>query len=70
MNKRNPKGTPTSTNLFVLRRYFDGRDVAPAKCEAVHFQHLSRCLKAGLMEACEGGVRLTDAGRAAIGGAQ
>lgn len=66
--QKRTKGEPTDLNLYVLARHFEGRDVAPQRVEASSFQHLKRCLDAGLIEAAgPNEVRLTDAGRAALG---
>jgi hypothetical protein len=67
------KGTPTHTNLFVLRRWFAGRDEAPATgIPATSYPHLNRCRAAGLFEVdrARSVLVLTEAGRAAIGGAK
>lgn len=66
---RKPKGTPTSTNLFVLRQKTEnGTKEIPARVEAVDVEHLRRCLATGLLERTPAGTfAITAKGREAIG---
>ncbi len=70
MSKRAPKGTPTGTNLYVLRtKTENGTKEIPARVDAVDVEHLRRCLRAGLLEQTPAGTfRITEAGLAAIAG--
>lgn len=70
MSTRKPAGTPTETNLFVLREATaDGTRDVPASVPSVDAPHLRRCLAAGLLAPTEGrALRLTDAGRVALDG--
>lgn len=63
------KGEPTSLNLYVLREFVraHGEHAMPIRVDAVHAEHLRRCVRAGLVEqASADTARLTDAGRAAL----
>jgi len=69
---RAAKGTPTNLNLWVLKKFFAGADVAANRIDSVSVASMRRCLKAGLVTVTDGGktLTLTDAGRAAIAGVQ
>ena len=68
-NPRAPKGTPTPTNLFVLREVFADSDVADVLHPPTRVPHLNRCIDAGLIEVDRKArvLKITPAGKAAIG---
>ncbi len=78
MAARPPAGTPTGTNVFALRRLFQGypgpytkpepavQDRVPNRIESVSVPHIKRCLKAGLCRIEGQMLVLTDAGKEAI----
>lgn len=65
---RPPAGTPTRVNLWVLGQTFgDGADTAPNQFRPSQRPHLMRLLRAGLIEVDAAVVKLTAAGRSALG---
>lgn len=68
MNKRAAKGTPTSTNLFVLRKLTErGTKEIPSRLHAVDAPHIRRCFEAGLLEQTPAGMlKITASGLEAL----
>lgn len=48
------KGTPTSLNLWVLKKLFKDKDEVPNQLDPTDVTHLRRCMGAGLIEAVGG----------------
>jgi hypothetical protein len=63
---RNPKGTPTSLNLWVLADMFAGIDRVPNKVTSARARHVRRLLAAGLLTADRDFLTLTEAGKLAL----
>jgi hypothetical protein len=68
-----PKGSPTDLNLWVLDKFFSGKDEVPNRIDPTDVPHLRRCMSAGLIEAVAGpygkrggALRLTEKGKQAI----
>lgn len=61
--------TPTALNIDTLREHMRGGSRCSARVPQTDHPHLRRCILGGLARVDGGELVLTDAGRAAIGGA-